>query len=78
MPKFLERKLKSQYGAESSIPYKIMNKMGVMHGSEETKKGEEMEKKHREKMRHASGVKKDKKMTLANIAKAHMDEDDKV
>lgn len=46
MPKFLERKLKKQYGEDSDIPYKIMNKMGVMHGSKITAKGRKMEKKH--------------------------------
>lgn len=46
MPKFLEKKLKQEYGAKSDIPYKIMNKMGVMHGSKETAKGKKMEKKH--------------------------------
>lgn len=46
MPKFLERKLKKEYGAKSSIPYKIMNKMGVMRGSKITAKGKAMEKKH--------------------------------
>lgn len=46
MPKFLEDKLKKEYGANSSIPYKIMNKMGVMKGNKETKKGKYEEKKH--------------------------------
>ncbi len=46
MPKFLEKKLKKEYGAKSDIPYKIMNKMGVMHGNKETEKGKEMEEKH--------------------------------
>lgn len=46
MPKFLEEKLKKEYGKTSSIPYKIMNKMGVMHGNKETPKGEAMEHKH--------------------------------
>jgi hypothetical protein len=36
MPKALEEKLKREYGANSDIPYKIMNKMGVMHGNKET------------------------------------------
>ena len=31
MPKFLEKKLKNNYGTKSSIPYKIMNKMGMMN-----------------------------------------------
>lgn len=42
MPKALERKLKKEYGANSAIPYKIMNKMGVMHGNKETAKGKAM------------------------------------
>ena len=46
MPKFLERKLKKEYGAGSDIPYEIMNSMGVMHGSKITAKGEAMEAKH--------------------------------
>lgn len=46
MPKFLEKKLKKEYGAKSDVPYKIMNKMGVMKGSKITAKGRAMEKKH--------------------------------
>jgi hypothetical protein len=46
MPKFLEDKLKQEYGANSDIPYKIMNSMGAMHGSKITAKGEAMERKH--------------------------------
>ena len=46
MPKFLEEKLKKEYGENSSIPYAIMNKLGYMHGSKETKKGRNVEKKH--------------------------------
>lgn len=46
MPKFLEKKLKSEYGANSSVPYKIMNKMGVMKGNKETAKGKAMAKKY--------------------------------
>ena len=33
MPKFLERKLKREYGEKSDIPYKVMNKIGAMKGS---------------------------------------------
>jgi len=50
MPKFMERKLKSEYGADSSIPYKIMNSRGYMRGSKETALGRKMEKKHAAKM----------------------------
>lgn len=46
MPAFLEKKLKSEYGAKSSIPYKVMNSIGAMHGNKETAKGAAMEKKH--------------------------------
>jgi len=46
MPRFLEEKLKKEYGADSSIPYKVMNSMGVMKGNKETAKGKAMEKKH--------------------------------
>jgi hypothetical protein len=46
MPKFLEAKLKKEYGAKSSIPYKAMNSIGAMHGNKETAKGAAMEKKH--------------------------------
>lgn len=46
MPKFLEKKLKAEYGADSKIPYKVMNAMGAMHGNKETAKGRAMEAKH--------------------------------
>lgn len=46
MPKFLEKKLKSQYGQDSKIPYMVMNKIGAMKGNKETSKGKEMESKH--------------------------------
>ena len=49
MPKFLEEKLKKEYGTDSSIPYKVMNKLGVMHGNKITAKGRREEKKHDEK-----------------------------
>lgn len=47
MPKFLEKKLKKEYGAKSKIPYKVMNKLGAMRGNKETAKGRAMEKKHK-------------------------------
>jgi hypothetical protein len=46
MPKFLETKLKKEYGAKSDIPYKVMNSIGAMKGSKETPKGAAMERKH--------------------------------
>lgn len=49
-PKFLEDKLKKTYGANSKVPYAIMNKIGAMHGNRETAKGKSMEKKHKAKV----------------------------
>ena len=49
MPKFLEDKLKKEYGEKSDIPYKVMNKMGVLRGNKITAKGKAMEAKHEAK-----------------------------
>lgn len=46
MPKFLEDKLKAEYGQNSKIPYMVMNKLGAMRGNKETAKGKRMEAKH--------------------------------
>lgn len=50
LPKFLEAKLKAEYGADSKIPYKVMNKIGAMRGNKETAKGRRMEAKHNQKL----------------------------
>lgn len=50
MPKFLEERLKKEYGADSKIPYAVMNKIGAMRGSKETAKGRAMEAKHERDM----------------------------
>ena len=50
MPKFLENKLKAEYGKNSKIPYMVMNKIGAMRGNKETAKGREMEAKHKRDM----------------------------
>lgn len=55
MPAFLEKKLKSRYGRNSKIPYKIMNSIGAMRGNRETAKGAAMARKHSRDMRHRSG-----------------------
>ena len=47
MPKFLEEKLKKEYGDNKGAIYGTMNKLGYMKGNKETKKGKEMEKKHK-------------------------------
>ena len=50
MPRFLEDQLKKEYGADSDIPYKIMNARGFMRGSKETAKGRAAEAKHAAKI----------------------------
>ena len=46
MPKFLEEKLRREYGNNAHAIYGTMNAIGAMHGNKETAKGREMEKKH--------------------------------
>jgi hypothetical protein len=57
MPRFLEKKLKAEYGQNSKIPYKVMNALGAMRGSKETPKGAAMQAKHNRKI-SASGASK--------------------
>ena len=54
MPAFIERKLKAEYGADSKVPYAVMNKLGYMHGNQETAKGAEAERKHEGGLRKAA------------------------
>lgn len=60
MPKFLEKKLRAEYGNNAHAIYGTMNKLGAMHGSKETAKGREMERKH-----EADMEKPEMKMTKA-------------
>ncbi len=46
MPKFLEDKLRAEYGDNAHAIYGTMNKIGAMRGNKETAKGRQMEKKH--------------------------------
>ena len=46
MPKWLEKKLRKEYGNNPKAIYGTMNKMGVMKGNKITAKGKAMEKKH--------------------------------
>jgi len=50
MPKFLETKLKKEYGNNPSAIYGTMNKIGAMRGNKVTPKGLSMERKHNIKM----------------------------
>lgn len=54
MPKFLEDKLKAEYGDNPHAIYGTMNKIGAMKGNKETAKGRAMEAKHAAKMRKSS------------------------
>lgn len=56
MPKFLEAKLKKEYGEQSAIPYKVMNSIGAMRGNKITAKGREMERKHEADMKKDHGI----------------------
>lgn len=49
MPKFLEEKLKKEYGGNKDAIYGTMNKLGYMHGNKETAKGKAAGKKHAKK-----------------------------
>jgi hypothetical protein len=49
VPKFMEDKLKSEYPGDKAAPFKIMNKLGMMHGSKETPLGAAAQKKHEAK-----------------------------
>jgi len=51
MPKFLEDKLRAEYGNNPHAIYGTMNKIGAMHGNKETAKGRRMEAKHDKKLR---------------------------
>jgi hypothetical protein len=46
MPKFLEDKLKREYGDNPHAIFGTMNKIGAMRGNKITPKGERMEQKH--------------------------------
>lgn len=54
MPKFLENKLRAEYGNNPHAIYGTMNKLGAMHGNKETAKGREMEKKHMHDFSHTT------------------------
>jgi len=49
MPKFLEKKLKSEYGNNKKAIYGTLNKIGAMRGNKETALGRAMQAKHNKK-----------------------------
>ncbi len=50
MPKFLEDKLRAEYGNNPRAIYGTMNSLGAMHGNKETPKGAAMQAKHQRDM----------------------------
>ena len=54
MPKFLEDKLRAEYGNNPSAIYGTMNKIGAMKGNKETAKGRAMERKHAAKAKKSA------------------------
>lgn len=54
MPKFLEDKLKAEYGNNPAAVYGTMNKLGAMKGNKETAKGKAMQRKHDAKVKKGS------------------------
>ena len=58
MPKFLETKLRAEYGNNPRAIYGTLNKLGAMRGNKETAKGRAMTAKHNRDMtkRKARGL----------------------
>ena len=54
MPRFLEDRLKREYPNNPKAVWGTMNKMKVVKGNKITKKGQQMEKKHEEKLSRSS------------------------
>lgn len=54
MPKFLEEKLRREYGNNNRAIYGTMNAIGAMHGNKITAKGRKMEQKHEADMKKAT------------------------
>lgn len=73
MPKFLEDKLKAEYGEDSKTPYKVMNTIGAMHGNKETAKGRAMQEKHDQDVA-AGKTKKSAKSKRAARKPGHRDD----
>jgi len=56
MPKFLEDKLKKEYGNNPHAIYGTMNAIGAMRGSKVTAKGRAMQRKHDKKKGRSIGA----------------------
>lgn len=53
MPKFLEEKLRQEYGNNNHAIFGTLNRIGAMRGNRETAKGRAMQKKHDAKVKRA-------------------------
>lgn len=51
MPKFLEKKLRAEYGNNPHAIFGTMNAIGAMRGNKETVKGARMQLKHDKKIK---------------------------
>ena len=51
MPRFLEDKLRAEYGNNPHAIYGTLNAIGAMHGNKETSKGRAMDAKHAKDMK---------------------------
>ena len=51
MPKFIEAKLKAEYGNNPRAVFGTLNKLGYMRGSKETAKGKAAQAKHNRDVR---------------------------
>lgn len=60
LPKFLEDKLRAEYGNNPHAIYGTLNAIGAMKGSKITAKGRAMERKHEGGLQALAGAKKKK------------------
>ena len=70
MPKFLERKLRAEYGDNSAAIYGTLNKLGAMRGSKETPKGRAMQAKHERDARTNGRNARNAPVSPVNVARA--------
>jgi hypothetical protein len=76
MPRFIEEKLKKEYGDNPHAIYGTMNKLGLMKGNKETKKGKREEMEHEEK-EHEAKTKALKRKLEERHEKKHGREEEK-
>ena len=70
MPKFLEEKLRREYGNNPHAIYGTMNKIGAMRGNKETAKGRAMARKHARDVKKRARKRSRNFDTLAGMARS--------